>query len=69
MTIDVQKLWGVPVSPDTVTIAVRHTCGHVERYPFEGIEASDGYHMPSAEAARLAALRTTPCVLCEEVTQ
>ena len=64
MAIDVQKLWGLPEAPNTITIAVRHTCGHIERYPFEGIAEANGYRMSQVEAERHAALRSEPCLFC-----
>ena len=63
--IDVQKLWGLPTPANTLTIAVRRICGHVERYPFEGIEADGGYRMPRSEAERLAEMKLEVCVECD----
>lgn len=64
MTIDAQALWGIPEPPNTIKIVVTHACGHKERYPFEGIEQADGYHMPRTEADRLYILRARPCDEC-----
>ena len=61
---DIIKLWGLRMSANTVNIVVRHTCGHVERYPFEGVADTAGYHMPTSEAARLARLKESPCIEC-----
>ena len=65
MAIDVQKLWNISEAPNTVTIPVKRVCGHVERFPFEGIEQPGGYSMPKSEADRLAVLRLTVCVMCD----
>ena len=63
--IDAQALWGLPKPPNTLSIDVRHSCGHIARYPFEAIDAPEGYRMPAAEAERLHSLKASPCIDCE----
>lgn len=54
--------WGLPTPDNTITIQVRHACGDVVAYPFEGIETPEGYRMPQAEAERLAGLKQSNCI-------
>ena len=65
MAIDVQKLWGIPEAPNTIKINVLRSCGHRERFPFEGIEEAAGYRMPRAEAERLQEMRLGICENCD----
>lgn len=65
MAIDVQKLWDIPTPANTTAIPVRRICGHTERYPFEGVEESNGYRMPKSEADRLVEMRLQVCVECD----